>query len=177
MHISASPGSVLMPEEVIQIKRYPNRRYYARSESKYVSLGEIEDMVRAGRKVEIQDSQTGEDMTRAVLTQIIVERQPEKMALFPIDMLHLILRSNEVTADFLRDYFRHSLTYLNYLQQHSPSPSAMARPMHWVKAWLDAIAPKPEQEDESPDSGDTVDLAQRLEELEARLQELEKKEE
>lgn len=164
-----------MPDELIQIKRYPNRRYYARTESKYVSLGEIEDMVKAGQKVEIRDSQSGEDITRSVLTQIIVERQPEKMLLFPTDMLHLILQSNEVTSDFLRDYFRHSLTYLNYLQQHSASAPALARPMHWVKAWLDAITSKPGENDQPPPPDADSELVQRLEMLEQRLRELEHK--
>ena len=166
-----------MADEPIQIKRYPNRRYYARSESKYVSLVEIEAIVKAGGRVEIRDSQTGEDITRSVLTQIIVERQPEKMLLFPKDMLHLILRSNEVTTGFLRDYFRHSLTYLNYLQQHSTSVPALARPMHWVKAWLDAIALKPGEKDDLPEADDSGETAERLQRLEERLKELERKEE
>ncbi|MCA9072692.1 MAG: polyhydroxyalkanoate synthesis regulator DNA-binding domain-containing protein, partial [Planctomycetaceae bacterium] len=72
----------------IQIKRYPNRRYYARNTSQYVSLKDIEEMVQSGATVEIVDTQTGDDITRTVLTQIIMERQPEKMALFPSDMLH-----------------------------------------------------------------------------------------
>ena len=50
-----------------------------------------------------------------------MERQPEKMLLFPTAMLHFILRSNDQMTDFLRDYFRHSLTYLDYLQRHSGS--------------------------------------------------------
>ena len=63
-----------MNDGPILIKRYPNRRYYARNTSKYVSLKEIEQMVQNGQTVEIRDSQTGDDMTQAVLTQIIMER-------------------------------------------------------------------------------------------------------
>ena len=135
-----------MAGDPIQIKRYPNRRYYARNTSQYVSLQEIEDMVQSGETVEIRDSQSGEDLTRTVLTQIILERQPEKMALFPSDMLHFIVRSNDAMSDFLRDYFRQSLTYLDYLQRHSAA-TPLAQPIHWVKAWLDGIAPKPPKED------------------------------
>ena len=98
-----------MPDEPIVIKRYPNRRFYARHTSKYVSLQEIEEMVKSGKNVEIRDSQTSEELTRSVLTRIIMERQPEKMRLFPTDMLHFILRSNDVMSGFLRDYFQHSL--------------------------------------------------------------------
>ena len=125
-----------MTDDPIMIKRYPNRRYYARNTSKYVSLQEIEEMVQSGETVEIRDSQTGEDLTRPVLTQIIMERHPEKMSLFPTEMLHFVLRSNDVMSGFLRDYFRHSLTYLDYLQRHSTAATALVKPMHWVKAWL-----------------------------------------
>lgn len=128
-----------MPGETVQIKRYPNRRFYARNTSKYVSLKEIEEMICKGLNVEIRDSQTGDDMTRAVLTQIVVDRQPEKMALFPVDMLHSIVRSNDAVMEFLRDYFRHAIGYLNYLQRHGVSARGLANPMHWLKSWLEAV--------------------------------------
>lgn len=166
-----------MTDQVISIKRYPNRRYYSRNQSKYVSLPEIEEMVKAGSVVEIHDSQTGEDLTRSVLTQIIMERQPEKMSLFPTDMLHFILRSNDTMSGFLRDYFRHSLTYLDFLQQHGTMASALKRPMHWMKLWLDGIAPNSQREDEeeNPANGSEAPLSSRLEQLERRLHELESK--
>jgi len=171
-----------MSEERVQIKRYPNRRFYDRSASKYISLEDIEKLVRSGRKVEIRDSQTGEEITRSVLTRIILERQPDKMLLFPIDMLHFILRANDVSTGFLRDYFQHSLTYLDYLSRHSSAASTFARPMHWVKAWLDSIVPQesgsdgqqPEGEDENED--EALRLARRVEQLESRIQQLEAQE-
>ena len=164
-----------MPSEPIQIKRYPNRRFYSRKTSKYVSLREIEELIRQGENVEICDSQTGEDMTHAVLTQIIVDRQPEKMSLFPVDMLHSIVRSNDAMTEFLRDYFRHSLTYLNYLQQHGSKARDLANPMHWVKAWLSGLKPS-ENGGDAPSVSRPVqqqELEDRIEQLEARLRQLE----
>ena len=165
----------------VQIKRYPNRRYYARSTSKYVSLEEIDAMVKAGETVEIRDSQTGENLTRNVLAQIIIERQPDKMALFPTDMLHFILRANDVMSDFLRDYFRHSLTYLAFLQKHSRTAKTLVQPMHWAKAWLDGIAPHPPETSaetspetsSDPSTADRDELVQRVRKLEERLRQLE----
>lgn len=161
-----------MPDNLISIKRYPNRRYYARNLSKYVSLQEVEELVKSGKTVEIRDSQSGEDLTRAVLTQIIAERHPDKMSLFPSDLLHFILRSNDVMSGFLRDYFRHSLTYLDYLHRHSQAATAIVQPMHWVKAWLDGLASSP------PDSGSfdqakSGPLTERLSQLEERVKQLE----
>ena len=139
-------------------------------------------MVKAGETVEIRDSQTGEDLTRTVLTQIMIERQPEKMSLFPSDMLHFIVRSNEVMSDFLRDYFRHSLTYLRYLQRHSHTTS-FAKPMHWVQAWLDSISKTPPDStdaetpahDTPPSPSADTPMSQRIQELEERIRQLESK--
>ena len=170
----------VMPRAPIQITRYPNRRFYARNESKYISLQGIEDLVRAGETVEIRDSQTDDDLTRAVLTRIIMERQPEKMRLFPVDMLHGIVRANEMTTGFLRDYFRHALPYLEYLHRHGTAAMTLAQPMHWVKAWLDNF---PVRQDNSqnalpassaPEAApEPAELAARVAELEARIRQLE----
>ena len=161
-----------MTDRPVLIKRYPNRRYYARNTSKYVSLKEIEEMVKEGQTIEIRDSQTGDDMTQAVLTQIIMERHPERMALFPSDMLHYILRSNDVTLAFLGDYFRHSLTYLDYLQRHNPTATSLV-PMNWVKAWLEKVASTPATENKPTPTPESAQLAQRVKQLEERLEELE----
>jgi len=168
-----------MADETIQIKRYPNRRFYARNTSKYVSLPEIEAMVQQGGTVEVRDSQTGEEITQTVLAQIIMDRQPEKMELFPIEMLHSIVRSNDVMTEFLRAYFRHSLTYLDYLKQHGASARELANPVNWVKAWLDGFRPphdvaKTTTETEPDSNGRPVpELAQRISELEERIRQLE----
>jgi len=163
-----------MSQEPIHIKRYPNRRFYASHTSKYVSLPEIEEIIRAGKNVEIRDSQTGEDLTGAILMQIIADRHPEKMAVFPTAMLHSLLRATDVMSDFLREYFRSSLTYIEYLQQQESS-SSLEQPMHWMQAWLDGWLPRPapKQDDASAASqDDTSRLMQRVAELEQRLGEL-----
>lgn len=166
-----------MSDSRINIKRYPNRRYYARQQSKYVSLHDIESMVQAGQTVEIRDSQSGEDLTRSVLTQIIIERQPDKMELFPTDMLHFILRSNDTMSSFLRDYFRHSLTYLEFLHRHGASSPPVTQPMHWIKMWLDSMSlTETQSESDSPPHNDPQ-LLERVNELEDRLRHLEGRDE
>ena len=89
-------------------------------------------------------------------------------------MLHFILRSNDVMSDFLRDYFRHSLPYLEYLQRHSAAAAkTLVQPIHWVKAWLDSIAPHKASAAKQDILDESGRLAQRVEELEARLRQLE----
>jgi polyhydroxyalkanoate synthesis repressor PhaR len=171
-----------MSTETIHIKRYPNRRFYSKNTSKYVTLDEIEAMICRGDDVEIRDSQTGEELTRAILTQIIIERHPEKMALFPSAMLHYILRANEMTANLLKAYFQQTLSQIERMQ----SPTAPAeQSLQWMQSWWDNLMPHPplpptaEAEPApappvaSPPLAETEALAQRLTELEQRLQQLE----
>jgi polyhydroxyalkanoate synthesis repressor PhaR len=166
-----------MSEEPIRIKRYPNRRFYASHTSKYVSLPEIEEMIAGGQTVEIVDSQTGDDLTRSVLVQIIAERHPDKIAMFPSAMLHSMLRANALTVNFLRDYFRNSMAYVDYFQKHGATGS-LEQPMHWMKAWLDNLSnlrpgnpSSPPAADSPPD--DAQQFAERIARLEHRIAELE----
>lgn len=166
-----------MSDGPIQIKRYPNRRYYARSTSRYVSLQDIEAMVQDGNKVEIRDSQTGDDLTGAVLAQIIMERHPEKLSLFPTDMLHFILQSNDAMSSFLREYFRHSLAYLNYLRQHGAAATSL--PFQWARSLFRGTDTHDAQATEEPPISSNDDmhtpepLTERVQQLEERLRQLE----
>jgi hypothetical protein len=131
--------------------------------------------------VEIVDSQTGDDLTRSVLVQIIAERHPEKIALFPSAMLHAMLRANALTVNFLQDYFRNSMAYIDYFQKHGAS-GPLEQPIHWMKAWLDKW-PSPRPGDSTPQpttpkppSHDAQEIAERIAQLERRIAELEEEE-
>jgi polyhydroxyalkanoate synthesis repressor PhaR len=166
-----------MTAEPICIKRYPNRRFYASHTSRYVSLTEIEQMIRDGATVEIMDSQTGEDLTHAVLIQIMAERYPDKVTMFPAAMLHSMLRANEAMTEFLQAYFHNAATYLEYLQKHATRGS-LGQPMQWMKAWLDSwpipqrAKGAPKSMDKSPLAGEQQ-IAERMARLEERIAELE----
>ena len=57
------------------IKRYSNRKLYDTQESRYVTLEEIEEMIRGGREISVVDAASGEDLTSVTLTQIILENE------------------------------------------------------------------------------------------------------
>lgn len=162
-----------MADDPVLIKRYPNRRYYASTTSRYISLGEIEELVQSGRSVEIRDSQSGDDLTRAVLAQIIMERHPEKMSVFPTDMLHFLLRSNDVTTGLIREFFRHSSTYLDYLQRQNQAAESFLQPVNWVKLWLDSLSPSAGESPPDDTLPQSARLQERIEELEQRIRQLE----
>ena len=57
----------------IVIRKYPNRRLYDTSSRRYVNLDDVAALVRQGTNFQVVDAKTGDDLTRVVLTQIIVE--------------------------------------------------------------------------------------------------------
>jgi polyhydroxyalkanoate synthesis repressor PhaR len=151
--------------EAVVITRYPNRRLYDRSRGKYVTLQDIEETVRGGATVTVRDSKTGEDLTRAVLTQIILEHHPERMELFPVAILHQLIRANDLVLGLLRDYLRQSLTYVEMAQSATLNP--LAAPLHWMRTFLPGLpVPAPGA------AGAAEALALRVAELERRLAEL-----
>ena len=59
----------------VVIKKYENRRLYNTAESRYINLEEITALIRKGGDVQVVDAKTGEDLTRPVLTQIVIDRK------------------------------------------------------------------------------------------------------
>lgn len=75
----------------ITIKKYANRRLYNTATSSYVTLDHLAEMVKDGTDFVVYDAKTGEDITRQVLTHIIVEEESKGQNLLPISFLrHLI---------------------------------------------------------------------------------------
>lgn len=77
--------------EPITIKKYANRRLYNTASSSYVTLDHLAQMVKDGVEFQVFDAKSGEDITRQVLTHIIVEEEGKGQSLLPISFLrHLI---------------------------------------------------------------------------------------
>ena len=76
----------------ITIKKYANRRLYNTATSSYVTLDLLCQMVKDGIEFEVFDAKTGEEITRAVLTQIIVEEEAKGQNLLPISFLRQLIR-------------------------------------------------------------------------------------
>lgn len=74
------------------IKKYENRRLYDTAQSRYITLAELAEIVRAGAEVEVVDAKSGKDLTRQVLTQVILDQQ-ERLNMIPVSLLHFIIRS------------------------------------------------------------------------------------
>ena len=75
----------------VTIKKYANRRLYDTESSSYITLDRLAEMVREGREFEVVDAKTGEDITRQVLTQIIVEEEARGSTMLPVNFLKQLI--------------------------------------------------------------------------------------
>jgi polyhydroxyalkanoate synthesis repressor PhaR len=75
----------------VTIKKYANRRLYDTESSSYITLDRLAEMVREGREFEVVDAKSGEDITRQVLTQIIVDEEARGATMLPLSFLKQLI--------------------------------------------------------------------------------------
>lgn len=132
------------------IKRYGSRKLYDTEESRYVSLDEIGDWIRAGHEMQVVDTQSGDDVTAQTLTQIILDEGKRGTSPISSAFLHdLIRRGEEVVS-----------TGVQSLQD------GVGR---LIQASVDRVGPLRRVRDE------TLDLRKRLEALEAVLEQIDER--
>lgn len=107
-----------MSTEKRVIKKYPNRRLYDTTESKYITLDDVKKLVIEGVPFLVTDKQTGEDITRNILLQIIIEQEEAGSPVFSTDMLQQLIgfygKSMQGTAS---NFIKQSLSMLAEQQQ------------------------------------------------------------
>jgi len=107
-----------MEDNTLLLKKYTNRRLYETEKSIYVTLDYVTDIIRHGRKIKVVDAKTGEDVTSAILTQIVFEEARKKKFLLPDPLLYLIIQYGEnVLTDFFEKYLEQTIK--NYLLLHN----------------------------------------------------------
>jgi polyhydroxyalkanoate synthesis repressor PhaR len=159
-----------MKPDTVVIKKYPNRRLYDTSGSRYVNLEDIAALVQQGREVQVVDDKTGQDITRVVLTQIITEHTKERPTGLPLELLRqVIMASDQVRQEFLMWYLKSAFDTYQKVQDTVQSrlsevESAILSPVETMKRLLGAggnSGPKP-----GPDP-EVVALRKRVAELES----------
>lgn len=97
-------------KDVVTIKKYANRRLYNTATSSYVTLDYLSQMVKDGIDFVVVDAKSGEDLTRSVLTQIIVEEEAKGQNLLPITFLrHLISFYGDSLQGLVPRYLEHTM--------------------------------------------------------------------
>jgi polyhydroxyalkanoate synthesis repressor PhaR len=114
------------------IKKYANRRLYDSTESRHVTLDDIRKMIVSGAKVKVVDDKSGEDLTRAVLLQVIAEQDQFGTPVLSTELLESIIRfyGNPV-QEMLTRYMEQSVAALARQQDamRAEMTKALAGPM------------------------------------------------
>ena len=176
----------------LEIKKYPNRRYYDATHSRHLTLDEIRSLIQQGYDLTVIDARTKADITAQVLTQIILELDTPKIDSLPVPLLVRIIRMNDqLVKDFIEKYFNQALkSFLDYQQQVEEHirrthglPTAFPSVSAWTKAMLQPFATafsrrpfdaSPESRDEAAEK-ETAQLQQLVRDLQGEVAELKRK--
>jgi len=152
----------------IVIRKYPNRRLYDTSSRRYVNLDDVAALVRQGADFQVVDAKTGEDLTRVILTQIIVEDAKGGPAGLPLELLRqLIMASDRAGQEFIMWYLKSAFDAYHKVQETlqdrlNDVRAAALSPLSLMKNFFTAPSTaEPE--------GELEQLRRRVAELEASL--------
>ncbi|MEK6643033.1 MAG: polyhydroxyalkanoate synthesis regulator DNA-binding domain-containing protein [Planctomycetota bacterium] len=172
--------------KILEIRKYPNRRFYDVSRSRHVTLNDLHELVEAGSQIRVIDSKSGHDITNVVLTQIILEHDPPKLDLFPASLLHQAIQANEqMVRKFVDTYFAQAVDafshsrrqFEEFLKKSGFSALAPTAPFDWVRMLMPGmggtgVGPMPGASSPFPPPPPTVsesDAVEALKEQVARL--------
>jgi polyhydroxyalkanoate synthesis repressor PhaR len=129
---STSAGSVRT------IKKYPNRRLYDTQSSSYVTLAEVKKLVMDATPMVVRDAKTGEDLTRSILLQIILEEETAGVPMFSEAVLSNIIRfyghaMQAYMGSYLENHVQSFMDWQSKLGANSQplSPEVWAQFMQW----------------------------------------------
>ena len=140
--------------EPVIIKKYANRRLYNTSTSSYVTLDDLAGMVRESQDFIVYDAKTNDDITRSVLTQIIVEEESKGTNLLPVSFLRqLIALYGDSLQALVPKYLEHSMSSFTNNQE---------RMRHYINNALGGMFPFGSLEDLSRKNMEFLDQAFRV---------------
>ncbi len=165
---------------MIQIKKYANRRLYDTSRSTYINLDDLATLVRDGAEIQVIDASSGEDLTREVLLQVVLETL-RGVDFFPTGMLRRLIRATgESPAQKLLR--RQIISGMEMMSDQLDRWETLTSPFtpDWAQPSNKDAAPQPPPaatpeppppEEPEPEAKDELDeLRERLSALEKRLQ-------
>jgi polyhydroxyalkanoate synthesis repressor PhaR len=125
--------------EPVVLKKYGNRRIYDTTSSRYVTLGEVEAMVQQGRDIVVTDAKSGEDITKEILVQLLLERDGARAAL-PMGLLKQAVRlANSPLKEGLVKSLQEGLdTFLHSQRAVVDAQRAFSSQLEKMNPWLQA---------------------------------------
>jgi polyhydroxyalkanoate synthesis repressor PhaR len=119
------------------LKKYPNRRLYDTRTSSYITLADVKQMVLGAEAFEVRDAKTGEDRTRSILLQIILEEESGGVPMFSTDMLANIIRFyGHAMQGMMGTYLEKNLqTFVEMQQRFADQAAKGLTPPFTPEAW------------------------------------------
>ena len=125
-----TPGTTAASERVI--KQYPNRRLYDTQTSAYLTLAEVKGLVMQSEPIVVKDAKTGEDLTRSILLQIILEEEAGGAPMFTEAMLANIIRFyGHAMQGFMGSYLERNVQLFTEMQSRFAEQMKGASPDVW----------------------------------------------
>jgi polyhydroxyalkanoate synthesis repressor PhaR len=122
------------PDAPRVIKKYPNRRLYDTNTSTYITLTEVRQLVMASDPFMVQDAKTGEDLTRSILLQIILEEEAGGSPMFTSAVLANIIRFyGHAMQGFMGGYLEKNIQTLQDVQTQLTQQSKGLTPEMWTQ--------------------------------------------
>ncbi len=199
MNTASSSGQAGRPPQTpITIKKYANRRLYNTATSSYVTLDNLATMVKAGADFVVYDAKTGEDITRSVLTHIIVEEEAKGQKLLPVSFLrhlisfygdslqvliprylehtmHAFARNQEQMREYVRDTFDGLMPFGQFEEMSKQNMAILETAMKMFSPFLGEHGEEREKEsgeEPSQASEEIKELRSRLNKIQQQLDEL-----
>ena len=121
------------------LKKYPNRRLYDTRTSSYITLADVKEMVLSSEDFEVRDAKSGEDLTRSILLQIILEEESGGVPMFTSQMLAQIIRFyGHAMQGLMGQYLERNLQIFTDLQgKLMEAPKGLADP---AEAWTQLMS-------------------------------------
>ena len=116
------------------IKKYPNRRLYDTNTSTYITLAEVKQLIMANESLVVRDAKTGEDITRSILLQIILEEEAGGAPMFTEAVLANIIRFyGHAMQGFMGNYLDKNVQMFTDMQARLAEQSKGMTPEAWAK--------------------------------------------
>lgn len=116
------------------IKKYPNRRLYDTQTSTYITLAEVKDLVMASEPLVVRDAKTGEDITRSILLQIILEEEAGGAPMFTEAVLANIIRFyGHAMQGFMGSYLEKNIQLFTDMQARMAEQTQGMTPEMWAQ--------------------------------------------
>jgi len=160
--------------QTVIIKKYENRRLYDATNSRYVNLEEVAQLVQQGHDVQVVDAASGEDLTRLILTQIIAEGAKNSESNFPLDILRqMVIASGQASQASAMRYTKAMLDlYKSTFQAMAPA----LNPFEFLHDPPGTVTPpaQPAASESDPQEPQGRKETDEMAELQKRIAELEK---